>query len=34
MLEGFLFGMIIWVGPAALVWLIVGPFKLGQRLLK
>ena len=33
MLEGFLFGLAMWVGPALLVWLVVGPLKLGRRLL-
>ena len=33
MLEGFLIGLLIWVGPAVLVWLVAGPVKLGSRLI-
>lgn len=33
MLEGFIFGMLLWAGPAFLAWLIVGPVKLGRRFL-
>jgi len=32
MFEGFLFGMLLWAGPAALGWIIGGPIKLVQRL--
>lgn len=28
MWEGFMVGTIIWVGPALLAWLLIGPYKL------
>lgn len=31
MLEGFLLGMLLWVGPAVVGWLLVGPAELGKR---
>jgi len=32
MLDGFLLGLAIWVGPALLAWIIVGPMRLGRRM--
>lgn len=32
MLEGFLIGLALWVGPAVVAWLIVGPIRIGRRL--
>lgn len=32
MFEGFIFGMLLWAGPAVVVWLFVGPLKLADRL--
>lgn len=32
MLEGFIFGMLLWAGPAAIGWIIGGPGKLARRL--
>lgn len=31
MLEGFVFGLVFWVGPAVLAWLLIGPFHIGRR---
>ncbi len=31
MLDGFIIGLLLWGGPALLVWLFVGPIKLGRR---
>ena len=32
MLEGFIIGLLIWVGPAVIAWAIKGPKELGRRI--
>jgi hypothetical protein len=34
MWEGFIAGTILWVAPAVLGWLIIGPFKLRKQYIK
>ncbi len=34
MLEGFIVGTLLWVGPAAIAWIILGPGKLAHRFAK
>jgi len=32
MLKGFIFGLLLWAGPAVLAWLLIGPLRLSRRL--
>lgn len=32
MAEGFVLGLIVWVGPALIAWLVLGPGKIAHRV--
>ena len=32
MIEGFVVGLVVWVGPALIAWLILGPKKITRHV--